>query len=964
MNPLPPPPSLAATPRFRPTSFWAERERKTVTVYDPDDHPAAWEQYVTGLQECYARIGAGHIVTDELLAEQPCLSFWLIRDEAGEIVGGVRTVGLTYEADGIEQFPAIHDIGPEPNRNVLRAYLAARASDGISELKGGWSAEGVRGLGPLIIQRLAWHTAWWHGIGHMLGTQTIEVHETHRPYSGSIRIPGVEPTDGFPSARYRTIPVIYSMDALASGNGNDELAATVQQEQAYLGWARNRARGGPDIGVEIALDLDELAGVLPVETDAATLNDRAEHLRREALDCRSAAELVSDDGPDPWVYYPWRQRAVRIVRPGLFHAIRTDRNRNKITSDEIARLRTKKVGIVGLSVGAAIAFALAQEGLCGQLRLADFDHLELTNMNRLSASLLDLGEPKTHLAARRIAELDPYLDVRLYDDGLDRSNVVEFLSGLDLVIEECDSLDIKLIVREEAARLGIPVVMESNDRGMVDVERFDLDPTLRPFHGLIGDTQAAELEGLSTEDKVIHILDILEVESVSSVLGASMVEINETITNAPQLASDVHLGAALAVHAARSILLDHSTLSGRVRVDLDLALDSLTIPARPSRPPAPPIVRARSLPEGFDDAIVRAAELAPSGGNMQPWWFSLTPDHFVVEQHGEEVGMDIGGRGTAVACGAALFNAACVAAAHRRLGPAADPFDLDLDLDRPQVMGRLVLGQRSDPDLASLVPLIAGRVTNRQLDTSGRSLPAQLVDALAAATSAIDGARLRFIPPGDVDGMVDAWAESDRLRFVTSRLHRDIFNEVRRPGLDDLARGLDERTLELDEVDVRKLALLRRPDVVAHLDTWDAGHRLSEDGVTALRQSAGVLIVSMDGRDRASYVRGGMAVQRMWLEATRLELGLQPVSPIFGYAHEVTELTELLGQQRGAHLAELHAAFRNRFGFGDDESFVLALRAHFGPAPSALSDRARASSTRPAPRPESPPQPSGGPARS
>ena len=48
--------------------------------------------------------------------------------------------------------------------------------------------------------------------------------------------------------------------------------------------------------------------------------------------------------------------------------------------------------------------ALAQEGLCGQLRLADFDHLELTNMNRLSASVLDLGEPKTHLAARRIAE--------------------------------------------------------------------------------------------------------------------------------------------------------------------------------------------------------------------------------------------------------------------------------------------------------------------------------------------------------------------------------------------------------------------------------------------------------------------------------------------------------------------------------------------------------------------------------
>jgi hypothetical protein len=90
-----------------------------------------------------------------------------------------------------------------------------------------------------------------------------------------------------------------------------------------------------------------------------------------------------------------------------------------------------------------------------------------------------------------------------------------------------------------------------------------------------------------------------------------------------------------------------------------------------------------------------------------------------------------------------------------------------------------------------------------------------------------------------------------------------------------------------------------------------------------------------------------MALQRMWLEATRLELGLQPVSPIFGYAHDVTELTELLGQQRGVHLAELQTRFRDRFGFDDDDMFVLALRAHFGPAPSALSDRARARASSP-----------------
>ena len=946
----PPPPSPTRVARDRPTSFWAERERKIVTIHDPARDPSAWEQYVAGLQACYELLGVGHIVTDDVLAEQECISFWLIRDEQGEVIGGARAVGLARNADEIEMFPAVHDIGPEANREVLRAYLVPRAADGMTELKGAWSAEGVRGLGSLSIRRLGWHTAWWHGLGHTIGTQTVDVHDIHQQHAGYQWVPGVEPVDGFPAPQYRTIPVIYSVDTLEGRS--DELTAILQRERAYLGWARNRALGRPDIGVELALDLDELSPVMP---DGTRLNDQTVPLLQEAIDCRSTPGSASTsgttgspspepglpgDGPHPWVYYPWRNSAVRIVRPGSFHGVRTDRNRNKITSEELARLRTKKIGVVGLSVGAAIAFALAQEGLCGELRLADFDRLELTNMNRLSASLLDLGEPKTHLAARRIAELDPYLDLHLYDEGLDRSNVAEFLSGLDLVFEECDSLDIKLIVREEAARLGVPVVMESNDRGMLDVERYDLDPTLQPFHGLIGDTTADELAGLATEDKVVHILDIMEVDRLSSVLGASMVEIDETLTNTPQLASDVHLGAALAVHAARSILLDRSTLSGRVRVDLDQCLASLSLPDRPTRPPAPPVVRTRALPDHFEEAIVRAAELAPSGGNMQPWRFSLTSDHFVVEQHGEPVGMDIGGRGTAVACGAALFNAACVAAANHRLGSPADPFDLDLDLDRPQVMGRVVLGHHTDPALASLVPLIPNRVTNRQLDLSGRSLSSELLADLTTATRTITGAALHHIPPGEIDGMVEAWSESDRLRFVTPRLHADIFNEVRRPGVDDVARGLDERTLELDEADRRKLDLLRRPDVVAHLDDWDAGHRLSEDGITSLRQSAGALVVTVVGRDRASYLRGGMALQRMWLEATRLGLGLQPVSPVFGYANDVADLTDLLGEDRGTNLFELQARFRNRFGFADDESFVLALRVHFGPSPSALSDRA------------------------
>ena len=44
----------------------------------------------------------------------------------------------------------------------------------------------------------------------------------------------------------------------------------------------------------------------------------------------------------------------------------------------------------------------------------------------------------------------------------------------------------KLLVREMARERRIPVLMETSDRGVLDVERFDLEPDRPIFHGLLG----------------------------------------------------------------------------------------------------------------------------------------------------------------------------------------------------------------------------------------------------------------------------------------------------------------------------------------------------------------------------------------------------------------------------------------------------------------------------------------------
>src|SRR5262249_731915 len=138
-----------------------------------------------------------------------------------------------------------------------------------------------------------------------------------------------------------------------------------------------------------------------------------------------AGALLHDYGR--WVYYPWSGRLVHLLPPAEFRQLRLDRNRNKITRDEQARLARLTVGVVGLSVGNALALELALEGGCGHLKLADFDRLDLSNMNRIRAGVHDVGLTKTVLAARQIYEFDPYASLELFDAGLTDENIDPFL---------------------------------------------------------------------------------------------------------------------------------------------------------------------------------------------------------------------------------------------------------------------------------------------------------------------------------------------------------------------------------------------------------------------------------------------------------------------------------------------------------------------------------------------------------
>ncbi|PZX51073.1 ThiF family protein [Algoriphagus ratkowskyi] len=274
-----------------------------------------------------------------------------------------------------------------------------------------------------------------------------------------------------------------------------------------------------------------------------------------------------------WVYYPWRNCLVHLLPEPEFIAVRTIRNRYVITEEEQMTLASKKVGIIGLSVGQSVALTLALERGCGELRLADFDTLELSNLNRIRSGVHNLGVKKSVIAAREIGEIDPYLKVVLYNEGVQDTNIDDFFTqggNLDLLIEECDSLEVKVKSRIKAKQLQIPVLMDTSDRGMIDVERFDLEPERPILHGLLqqfGEESGLLAKNLNQNTEILMAL--LDFNKLSARAKESIAEIGKTITSWPQLASSVILGGGASGYFSRMILLGKGIRSDRYYVDLE-----------------------------------------------------------------------------------------------------------------------------------------------------------------------------------------------------------------------------------------------------------------------------------------------------------------------------------------------------------------------------------------------------------
>ena len=624
--------------------------------------------------------------------------------------------------------------------------------------------------------------------------------------------------------------------------------------------------------------------------DLVNARHPGQSLTEKELSEETAREV--GDGPlwayGAWVYYPWNGNLVHVLPEAEYREIRTDRNRYLILPENQRELSSRRIGIVGLSAGRAVATTLALEGVGGHFRVADFDSLELSNMNRLRAGCQDVGVNKAVLTARELFELDPYLTVEIFPQGIIDETLEAFLQGtgkLDVLVEECDDLYMKVLLREQAARLRIPVVMEMSFRGTVDVERFDLEPERPPSHGLLQGITARELRGLSTKDKVPFVMSLLGTADVPAAFAASLMEIDQTTNTWPQLASWVSCGGALAAGAARRVLLNEHTESGRFdlygsRVALGdpepLSIDTTPEATEARQRPATPVKSRSDAPTAEEITfLVEHAILAPSGGNAQPWLFKYERDELrcMLDVQRSESFLNYDHLGSYVAIGAAVENIA-LAATSIDLACEVEPFP---NADGPQHICSMRF-RRQTQKPSTLLPQIPVRVTNRRI-THRRPLDP------AAATKMQDCTRVANLHLTSVEAELSELrallGRADRIRLLNQAMHEDFLSEIRWTP-EEVSRtrdGVDFATLELGPSDRTALRMLSR-EAVAFLRRIDGGASFEDMSKDAVDSASALALLSVAGEEPRNYFEAGRDLQRFWLTATQLGYAVQPLSAI------------------------------------------------------------------------------------
>jgi len=180
-------------------------------------------------------------------------------------------------------------------------------------------------------------------------------------------------------------------------------------------------------------------------------------------------------------------------------------------------------------LGSPAAYYLAAAGI-GNLGIVDFDQVDLSNLQRqIIHSTERIGMLKTESAKKTIQALNPDVNVTLYNEKIDSSNIISIIKDYDYVVDGSDNFPTRYLVNDACVMENKTLIHGSIYRfeGQVTVFKPNSGPCYRclypepPPPGMVPNCQEGGVLGVLAG--VIGNLQVVEVLKLILGIGKPLV---------------------------------------------------------------------------------------------------------------------------------------------------------------------------------------------------------------------------------------------------------------------------------------------------------------------------------------------------------------------------------------------------------------------------------------------------------
>ncbi len=580
------------------------------------------------------------------------------------------------------------------------------------------------------------------------------------------------------------------------------------------------------------------------------------------------------------------------------------RNIGLLTASEQKKLEHARIAIPGMGgVGGIHLITMVRSGI-GKFNIADFDIFETPNANRqYGANVSTYGRPKMEVMKEQALLINPYIEVNTFSEGIHPGNIDQFLKDVDVVMDGLDffNFDIRRLLFNKARKKGIYVVTA----GPMGFSSALL--VFSPTHGMGFDDYFNVVDDMKPEDKSLSFaLGLAPRPTHIQYMDFSKVDLENKA--GPSLNVSCQLCAGMAGTEVLRILLKRKGLKpvpyyfqfdpylmklkkGKLYFGnknpiqkLKMMIVKKLLESRKGMPKEkPPAIPEYSFSENnalsgdIFRFLIKAGVQAPSGDNCEPWKFSVKGNNLLLflDPNADQSFFNVNQIASLISCGAAIEN---IRIASNELGIQPE---IDYISGNAGVGGSLQFNKaavQKDP----LYESIWKRHTNRTM--YGRTpIESATIESCKNSILSFPDAKLYTITQKDnLKKLGRIIYHIDRIRTEHRPLH-DHLNKMIRFDLKEVYEtndGLPLKNLQAGFAGEQFLKFTKPWPVMNLMNKTGIGRLVAFHSYQGIINSSAAMLLTVNGTSDKDFLEGGRALQRIWLDLTRMGYHVQPMTAI------------------------------------------------------------------------------------